>query len=117
MLLLSCFIGCSSVIVEKSLVGNTRQRDIVCRNDYMFWLDILKSGDNAYCCPGTYSSYRKGSGISSNKLRNLKYYLYVIMSSTRFKVFAIPFVTPIFLVINLLKKKFTNLYNNLVIRI
>tara|TARA_B100000780_G_scaffold279215_2_gene256609 strand:+ start:2488 stop:3288 length:801 start_codon:yes stop_codon:yes gene_type:complete len=116
-LLLSCFIGCSSVVIASSLLGKTRQRDIVCRNDYMFWLDILKNGDIGYCCPGTFSSYRRGFGISSNKLRNFKFYCYVIVNATPLRALLLPVTLPIFLVINIIKKSFTSLYNKIVINI
>jgi len=113
-LLFTCFIGCSSVVIASSLVGKTRQRDIACRNDYMFWLDILKDGEVGYCCPGVFSSYRRGSGISSNKLRNFKFYCYVIMSTAPYGVLLLGITTPVFLAINLVKKRFPDLYNKVI---
>ncbi len=116
-LLFSCFIGCSSVVIASSLIGEVRQRDIPCRNDYMFWLDILKGEETAYRCPGVFSSYRMGQGISSNKLRNFKFYCYVIKNSNPYGLFILPVVVPIFLIINLFKKKFIGLYNKFVVKI
>ena len=95
-LLFTCFIGCSSVVISRSLLGRKRQRDIVCRNDYMFWLDILRDGEVGYCCPGVFSSYRRGSGISSNKLRNFKFYCYVITNATSYGALLLVITTPIF---------------------
>jgi teichuronic acid biosynthesis glycosyltransferase TuaG len=116
-LLLSNFIGCSTVVVASSLVGETRQRNIVCRNDYMFWLDILKGGEMACRCPGVFSSYRKGAGISSNRLRNFKFYCYVIKNSSALGLLLLPIIVPIFLTINLFKKRFIGLYNKFVVKL
>ncbi|MDA9839215.1 glycosyltransferase family 2 protein [Porticoccaceae bacterium] len=116
-LLLSNFIGCSTVVVASSLVGEMRQRNIPCRNDYMFWLDLLKDGEMANRCPGVFSSYRKGVGISSNKLRNLKFYCYVIKNSSALGLLLLPIIAPIFLTINLFKKRFIGLYNKFVVKL
>ena len=116
-LLLSNFIGCSTVVVASSLVGETRQRNILCRNDYMFWLDILTGGEIGYRCPGVFSSYRQGVGISSNKLRNFKFYCYVIKNSNSLGLFLLPIIAPIFLTINLFKKRFIGLYNKFVVKL
>ncbi len=113
-LLFTCFIGCSSVVIASCLLGKTRLRDIVCRNDYMFWLDILKDGEVGYCCPGVFSSYRTGSGISSNKLRNFKFYCYVIMNASSYGALLLVFTTPIYLAVNVVKKRFPNLYNKII---
>ena len=116
-LLFSCFIGCSSVVISRTLLGRKRQRDIVCRNDYMFWLDILRDGAVGYCCPRVLSSYRRGSGISSNKLRNFKFYCYVITNATSYGALLLVLTTPIFLVVNVIKKIFPNFYNKIIVKI
>jgi teichuronic acid biosynthesis glycosyltransferase TuaG len=116
-LLFTCFIGCSSVVISRSLLGGKRQRDIVCRNDYMFWLDILRDGEVGYCCPGVFSSYRRGSGISSNKLRNFKFYCYVITNATSYGALLLVVTTPIFLAINVIKKIFPEFYNRIIVKI
>ena len=116
-LLMSNFIGCSTVVVARSLVGEMRQRNIPCRNDYMFWFDLLKDGETANQCPGVLSSYRKGLGISSNKLRNVKFYFYVIKNSNPFGLLLLPIIAPIFLTINLFKKRFIGLYNKFVVKL
>jgi len=113
-LLFSNFIGCSSVVISSSFLGAKRQRDIVCRNDYMFWLDILKDGGVAYCCPGVFHSYRRGFGLSSNKLRNFKFYCYVIMNASSYGALLLVFTTPIYLAVNVVKKRFPNLYNKII---
>ena len=74
-LLFSNFIGCSTVMISRSLISETRQRDIYCRNDYMFWIDLLRAGHVARRCPGVLSNYRKGSGLSSNRLINFKFHI------------------------------------------
>lgn len=116
-LLINCFIGCSSVVISRSLLGRKRQRNIVCRNDYMFWLDILKDGNVGYCCPGVFSSYRKGSGISSNKLRNFKFYCFVITHATAYGALLLFITIPIFLTVNLIKKIFPDVYNKIIVKI
>ena len=116
-LLFTCFIGCSSVVISRSLLGRKRQRDIVCRNDYMFWLDILRDGKVGYCCPGVFSSYRRGSGISSNKLRNFKFYCYVITNATSYGALLLVITTPIFLAFNVIKKIFPDFYNKIIVKI
>jgi teichuronic acid biosynthesis glycosyltransferase TuaG len=116
-LLFTCFIGCCSVVISRSMLGEKRQRDIVCRNDYMFWLDILREGQIGYCCPGVFSSYRRGSGVSSNKLRNFKYYCYVITNATSYGALMLFITIPIFLTINFVKKTFPDFYNKIIVKI
>ena len=116
-LLFTCFISCSSVVIARTLLGKIRQRNLVCRNDYMFWLDLLKSGAIATCCPSVLSTYRRGSGISSNKVRNLRMYLYVVSQSSSNGILWLVVTTPIYLFFNVIKKLFPLVYNKIIVNL
>lgn len=116
-LLFTCFISCSSVVIARALLGKTRQRNLVCRNDYMFWLDLLKSGAIATCCPSVLSTYRRGSGISSNKVRNLRMYFYVVSQSSSSGILWLAVTTPIYLFFNVIKKFFPVTYNKIIVNL
>lgn len=65
----TCDIGCLTVMVRKSYVGNLRFPYLP-KEDYAFWLLILKQGGKAYNINYISSFYRKSSGsLSSNKFK------------------------------------------------
>lgn len=113
-MLFSNFIGNSTVVIAAAFVGEKRQRDIYCRNDYFFWLDLLVDNAKANLYPYVTCSIRKGDGISSNILVNLKWNVFVIRKSSRFGLILLPLLLPLFLIIYFFKRHFTNIYNKII---
>ena len=63
-------IGCSTVMVNKAIVGNVVVPDFRTSEDTATWLDILKQGHLAYAIDETLVSYRlRRKSASSNKLK------------------------------------------------
>ena len=65
-------IGTSTMIIKRSVIGNTKFSNTKICEDYFFKCQILKKVKCAYCFPENLTKYRirKGS-LQSNKLRNL----------------------------------------------
>ena len=63
-------IGCSTVMVNKAIVGNVEVPNFRTSEDTATWLDILKQGHLAYAIDETLVSYRiRRKSVSSNKLK------------------------------------------------
>ena len=61
-------IGCSTVILDRSKVGEVRFPDMRSRQDFVLWLTILKAGHEAYGLSEMLAAYRIAPGsISRNK--------------------------------------------------
>ncbi|HIF9240959.1 TPA: glycosyltransferase family 2 protein [Photobacterium damselae] len=71
-LLGKCDIGCSTVMIHKSLLINYKFPELP-KEDYAFWLMIFKNSNiTAYCFPGVHCYYRLSSGsLSSNKFKEI----------------------------------------------
>lgn len=66
-------LGCSTVMLKRSSIGDMRMPDLRSGQDYAFWLMILKSGTSAFCLNKVLTSYRITPGsISRNKLKKAK---------------------------------------------
>lgn len=66
-------MGCSTVMVERSLVGEARMPAMRTGQDYAFWLALLRSGIVATCLPTALTKYRIVPGsISRNKFRKAR---------------------------------------------
>lgn len=77
-LLKSNSIPCLTSIIRKSVIGNTRFKQIP-QEDFCFWLDILKKGFVAYNIKEVLALYREAkSSRSSNKFDMFKGYWNVI---------------------------------------
>lgn len=73
-----CTVGCSTVIVDRKLVGNFSMPLIRARQDYATWLEILKRGFKAHLYKEPLTLYRLTSGsISRNKFKVAKKQWYV----------------------------------------
>ncbi|HLS61201.1 MAG TPA: glycosyltransferase family 2 protein [Virgibacillus sp.] len=73
-----CVIGCLTVMLDKDKIGNERMINIRTRQDYVFWLTIMKTGFLAYGLPEVLAKYRLVEGsISSNKVKAAKQNWYV----------------------------------------
>lgn len=117
---LSNFIPCSTAVYDSKILGKVYQPEIMKRNDFALWLKILNGGvvDTAHCLPISTSRYRVNSyGLSSNKLDALIFFWrclteYGQCSRQEACVYSI-----LYLVLIVVKKKFINLYNWIVVRL
>ena len=65
----SCDIPCLTVLLRKDIIQNIRFKD-VCKEDYLFWLEILKAGYMAYNTGIVHALYREANeSRSGNKFR------------------------------------------------
>lgn len=65
-----CVIGCLTVVIDRTKIGEERMLEIRTRQDYVFWLTLTKKGFNAYGLPEVLAKYRLvENSISSNKLK------------------------------------------------
>lgn len=72
-LLSNTVIACSSVVIDRAVVGSFRMPEIRKGQDYATWLSILRGGIRAYGIDRALTSYRVAKGsISSNKFAALK---------------------------------------------
>ena len=77
-LLKSNAIPCLTSIIRKSVIGNTRFKQIP-QEDFCFWLDILKKGITAYNIGVVTALYREAqTSRSANKMAMFKGYWNVI---------------------------------------
>jgi glycosyltransferase involved in cell wall biosynthesis len=116
----SNFIPCLTVIYDASVIGRVYQPDIRKRNDYALWLKILnkKKSLNAFCFKQYTARYRANSyGLSSNKLTNFKYFYKCLIRYGDCNYFNAFLYSCAYLAIMVFKKKFSSLYNLLVIKI
>jgi len=73
-----CVIGCLTVMIDRRKIGAMRMVNIRTRQDYVFWLHIMKKGYLAYGLPEVLAKYRLVEGsISSNKIKAAKQNWYV----------------------------------------
>lgn len=68
----TCTIPCLTVLMTRDIIGNTRFKQIP-KEDFAFWLDILKKGVNAYNVGEVLAIYREQQqSRSSNKLKMIR---------------------------------------------
>lgn len=68
----TCTIPCLTVIMTKDIIGNTRFKNIA-KEDFAFWLDILKKNVIAYKTEGVLALYREQkTSRSGNKYNMIK---------------------------------------------
>jgi len=66
-------IGCSTVVLRRSMIGNLRMPKIKTSQDYAYWLSILKRDTRAHLLPEVLTSYRIHNGsLSRNKFIKAK---------------------------------------------
>ncbi|WP_035261188.1 glycosyltransferase family 2 protein [Desulfonatronum lacustre] len=62
-------MGCSTVIIERDMVGDARMPELRTGQDYAFWLTLLRTGLLATCLPVALTKYRIVPGsLSRNKI-------------------------------------------------
>jgi teichuronic acid biosynthesis glycosyltransferase TuaG len=73
LLLKRATMGCSTVMVRRSIVGALRNPGLRQGQDYAFWLSILRKGIVAHRLDRALTRYRKVPGsVSANKLRKAR---------------------------------------------
>jgi len=74
------YIGTSTVIINRSVIGATRFSNFRKKQDYLFWLDILNSSKSqAHFLNESLTRYRKHSGqITSNKIKLVSLHFQVL---------------------------------------
>lgn len=80
-------LGCSTVMLNASLIKSFRMPLIRTGQDYAFWLKILKNGNLAYILPSILTKYRvHSSSISRNKFKKAirQWYIYRNIESLSF---------------------------------
>ena len=71
-------IATSTMIVKKSLIGNTKFSNTKICEDYFFKCQILKKIKYAYCLTENLTKYRiRKNSLQSNKIRNLYWIWYI----------------------------------------
>ena len=71
-------IPCLTVLIRRSVIGNTRFKPIP-KEDYVFWLDILRQGYTAYNTGKVHALYREAKNSrSGNKLKMFQQQWYVL---------------------------------------
>lgn len=72
-LMKQCVIGCLTVMLDRERIGNERMINIRTRQDYAFWLALLRKGHLAYGMDEVLAKYRLvENSISSDKLKAAK---------------------------------------------
>lgn len=71
-------IATSSMIIKRSLIGNTKFTNTKICEDYFFKCKILKKITYAYCLPKVLTKYRiRPNSLQSNRFRNLYWIWYI----------------------------------------
>lgn len=87
-LLSNTMIGCSTVIIDKEIIGEFRMPLIRSRQDNATWLSILKKGNFAYGISLPLTRYRiVKNSISRNKFKAIKKQWYVYREIERLSFF------------------------------
>lgn len=77
-LMKQCVIGCLTVMLDRSKIGDLKMPNIRTRQDYAFWLKITRKGFLAYGIPEVLAKYRLvENSISRNKFKAAKQNWYV----------------------------------------
>lgn len=68
----SCSIPCLTVLLRRDIIGNTRFKSIA-KEDYAFWLEILRQGNTAFNTGKIHALYRESPrSRSANKFEMFK---------------------------------------------
>lgn len=75
----TCEIPCLTVLLKKGIIGTTRFLPNMPKEDYIFWLTILKKGITAYNTNQIHGLYRESHySRSSNKVSMIKAQWYIL---------------------------------------
>ena len=97
-------IATSSMIIKRSLVGNTRFTNTKICEDYFFKCEILKKTKYAYCLAENLMNYRiRKNSLQSLKMRNIYWIWYINKNYNKMNLFN-NFISIFFISINSIKK-------------
>ena len=108
-LLLSCDIGLSTVMIDKSIMKNNYKFPITkTKEDFILWLNIVKSGVNIYSVNKILTYWRKtDKSLSSSTLQKIKDGFLVYKKYMGFNIFVSIYYL-LMLSINFLIKNYIN---------
>lgn len=105
-LMFFCNIGCSTVMIDRSVTGNF-EMPYICKEDYGCWLSLLKKFGVAKRTPGALVYYRLNSqGVSSNKFIEIYRQAIVLRKILRLPLIFIPIPLFSYAINGLLKHSF-----------
>ena len=97
-------IATSTMIIKRSLIGNTKFTNTKICEDYFFKCQILKKANFAYCLSENLMKYRiRKNSLQSNKIRNL-YWIWYINKNYNKMSFIKNLLSIFFISINSIKK-------------
>jgi len=97
-------IATSTMIIKKSLIGNTKFSNTKFCEDYFFKCKILKKVNYAYCLSDSLMKYRiRKDSLQSNKIRNLYWIWYINKNYNKMNFFK-NLLSILFISINSIKK-------------
>ena len=97
-------IGTSTMIIKKSLIGNTKFSKTKICEDYFFKCQILKKAKSAYCLSESLAKYRiRKNSLQSNKLKNI-FWIWIINKNFNHLDIFKNLLSVIFISINSLRK-------------
>lgn len=115
LMLISCFIGCSTVMINQKSIGKTFFENFKIRNDYVLWLKILKKTKLGFGMPLVMTKIRRNKGsLSSNYFKNFIFYFKVMMHEKQNIIKIIMFLLPTYILIQIFKKYINKIYNLLI---
>ena len=97
-------IATSSMVIKRSLIGNTKFTNTKICEDYFFKCEILKKTRYAYCLADNLMSYRiRKNSLQSLKMRNIYWIWYINKNYNKMNLFN-NFISIFFISINSIKK-------------
>ena len=97
-------IATSSMVIKRSLIGNTKFTNTKICEDYFFKCEILKKTRYAYCLAENLMSYRiRKNSLQSLKMRNIYWIWYINKNYNKMNLFN-NFISIFFISINSIKK-------------
>ena len=97
-------IATSSMIIKRSLIGNTKFTNTKICEDYFFKCEILKKTKYAYCLAKNLMNYRiRKNSLQSNKVRNIYWIWYINKNYNKMNLFN-NFISIFFISMNSIKK-------------
>ena len=97
-------IATSTMIIKRSLIGNTKFSNTKICEDYFFKCQVLKKARYAYCLSENLAKYRiRSKSLQSNKIKNL-YWIWYINKNYNKLNFLDNLISLLYISINSLKK-------------
>ncbi|EJF9982466.1 glycosyltransferase family 2 protein, partial [Vibrio parahaemolyticus] len=110
-ILFNCPIGNSTVMLTRELATN-KKIPIMAKEDYAFWIELLKQGIIAHNIGSSEMMYRlSDSSVSSNKLSEISKQFKVLNEVAGLNYFKCAFYTTTYIVLGVLKRALNPLKN------